>query len=58
MAARVGSRPSQLAATNNIKIKLQYWQRKNRKTTKQSASADAVYKLLHNMHNKLQTTVL
>jgi len=25
MAARVGNRPSQLAATNNIKIRFQYW---------------------------------
>jgi len=41
MAARVGNRPSQLAATNNIKVRFQYWQRKNRKTTKQSASAYA-----------------
>jgi len=41
MAARVGNRPSQLAATNNIKITFQYWQRKNRKTTEQSASAYA-----------------
>ena len=27
MATRVGNRPSQLAATNNIKITFQYWQK-------------------------------
>ena len=51
MAARVGNRPSQLAATNNIKkIRFQYWHRKNRKTTKQNASAYAKATMRFDIH--------
>jgi len=49
MAARVGNRPSQLAATNNLKVRFQYWQRKNRKTTEQSASAYAKATVNHTL---------
>ena len=38
MAARVGNLPSQLAATNNIKIRFQYWQRKNREIKRCAAT--------------------
>ena len=44
-----GNRPSQLATTNNIKITFQYWQKKNTKTTKQSASAYAKASLNHTL---------